>query len=309
MTVSIDRSTKNQKRHIRRTKRRTIKRESKLTNNKFYSNNSIVSNSKTSIREKLSRYDAWNYFAEILRSEYNFDVTISFQGKHSTNQTSIKKVIVVKTPYNGFTIQIENESNNTVKIYYCYNNEAIIYRHYLCFYSKSSRELNDGRDNEQIETYVTNDFIECTKKYSNDYDEIFNDIFGPNDFIDRYIANKIINRIHFNMSMKGFLNFMTLCGFEMIQEICSDKEIKKLCSKRRGNVDDYCDHLSMYNDVLKIHERLNEYSEKMEIYEYDEKLHGICCAYKNCRDILCDIAIGANVLIKSIRLLIMNYIV
>src|SRR5579863_989185 len=95
-------------------------------------------------------YDAWDYFAEFLRNEYKFNVIVTVceeyvkrdlikyskkdipnNGEYECAESDInyntiikfKKVLIVKTLHDNFSIRIENVSKNMIKMYYCYHNE------------------------------------------------------------------------------------------------------------------------------------------------------------------------------------------
>jgi hypothetical protein len=254
---------------------------------------------------------------ECAESDINYNTIIKF-----------KKVLIVKALHDNFSIRIENVSKNMIKMYYCYHNEALVLKYDLMFCSKIINEIINQNEIVKHVLYGSNDFIDDDTLYIQD-DKIINELFSENDLIDEFVANKIIKHLHFYLSVKGFFRFVVICGYEMTQQIYYDERMEELCSDKtndnfysktlfsalycelRESNDDHEYYLQMYNGILETYLYKNKFIEELSLaaYEHNEILHCYCSAYIQCRDILYEIITGDTILPKSLRILVIDYLI
>jgi hypothetical protein len=228
MNQQFNQKTKSQKRHERRTIRRR-NHQDKTINSEI---TKVICPPK--IHEKIN---AWEWFANFLCDEYKFeaavmdDIETKFLSK--ALYPRIENAIIVKTPYPGFSILITNIwQEHYIIMKYCNKKDTIgLYKIWI---------------------YDTHNNILPKQIYSGTKrDDIFDSIFGIDNFVNCSVAQKIIEHIHHSLKPINFCKFVHSLGADLIliEKAENYKDVLPVIASR--NCPNYTCYLEKYNELLK----------------------------------------------------------
>jgi hypothetical protein len=259
---------------------------------------------KQSAKITETKIDAWEWFAEFLRTEYKFNTKI-IRGTDGAKKRNFifmfDKAIIINTPNSDFSILITNKGykDRYISMTYCIG-EHIITQETMLMYQLTNK------------SYTKNDH-KPTK-----YDEEFNNVFGINDFVNCYVANKIIKRIHDCLDPNIFCKYIHNLGILAMEK----NNFSDLLSFKHEKQKKTCDCVSCMEDINFSDLSLSNHDERKQCSDYVSCLHNfneylkeckevpyICYNYKICFEALYSTFIKNTFLIKPIRDIVINYLV
>jgi hypothetical protein len=250
-----------------------------------------------------TKIDAWKWFADFLRKEYKLDTKIINEadknGKKGDFVFLFDKVIIINTPNSDFSILVTNKRNcnrRYISITYCIGEHIITHE-------------------SMLEYYITSGSYEkgCNYKTTKN-DEAFNNIFGINDFVNCYVANKIIKYIHYCLEPMIFCRYIHNLGFIIMERndllnllpSTSKHEIQELVVFHRAC---YLDNINFSNLLLSKHDYVSCLDKYNECLKKCNKIPHLCYDYKICFEALYNTFIKITFPIKPIRDIVINYLV